>query len=427
MINVGVFPSGSEVSIEIARALDTIRDISLVGLSSARDYGAIAFKTNYVDVPYYNNPLFVSEIATYVKRHDLDFLIPGMDEVGFLLKGSEKEIGCEVVYPALDTAEIIRRKSETYAALADYVLTPKVYNVTKDLYDIEFPIFCKPDIGYGSRGARPINTSDELKQLSQEEFEKYIFMEILPGEELTVDCISNLKSELLFVGARRRTRVRVGISVSTEPVDLTEEIRKFADKISKQLGMTGCWFFQIKKDKHGSYRLLEVAGRVSGSMAMYRLLGINFILLDLYQRMGIPIKIPNLLKGNFRLERAFDVNLVGKLEFDSVYIDLDDCLILRGGVNTRLISFVYACRNVSIPVFLITRHTGDLSLTLEKFGLSHLFSDTFHLKNGEPKSNSITHSRPLFIDDSFSERDEVSRALNCSVAAPSMIHEGLLG
>ena len=348
-----------------------------------------------------------------------------MDEVAFFLKSHEGEIGCEVVYAKLETAKIIRKKSSTYDTLKEIIPTPIVYN-SRDISASDLPIFSKPDIGYGSRGAQKIETIEDFNKLTPFQKENNIFTEFLPGIELTVDCFSDRESGLLFAGPRIRERTRIGISVASSPIPLSNEIKGIAATISAKLNMSGCWFFQVKRDINNVFKVQEVAARVSGSMAMYRLLGVNFILLEIYQRLGKKVSIPKLLRGDFRIERAFDVKLVGKLSFDSVYVDLDDCLIFRNQVNTDIISFIFGCRNNNIPVFLITRHAFNLEQTLLEFALDTIFDDIFHIKDGLPKSQYIKHRIPLFIDDSFAEREEVRNALNCHVASPDMIHMGLI-
>jgi len=423
IINVGVFPSGSEASIEISRALKTIKDINLIGLGSIPGYGEIAFENNISTLPFFTAPNFISSLNNLVKAYKINFLIPGMDEVGYFLKINEKKIGCEVVYASAETAVLIRRKSNTYAALKNHVSTPIVYNKNDLNEAINFPIFCKPDIGYGSRGAIKIESLTQLSQILKEDDNENnkIYSEYVSGEELTIDCFSNKNGELLFAGPRRRERIKMGISVSTRPIELTDELNNFARLISKKLSMFGCWFFQVKKSEAGEYKLLEVASRVSGSMATYRLLGVNFILLDIYQRLGHVVSIPKIQCIDFKLERALDVKLIGEYSFDSVYMDLDDCLILKDNINTDLIAFLFGCRNKNIPIFLITRHALNLKKTLKDFRISSLFDGIYHLTDGRPKSSVFSHKKPLFIDDSFAERQEVGKAIKCNVASPDMI------
>ncbi|MDB3916508.1 ATP-grasp domain-containing protein [Alphaproteobacteria bacterium] len=347
-----------------------------------------------------------------------------MDEVGFFLKSYEPSLNCEVVYSEQHTSIILRRKSTTYKALQEYVSVPKIYS-PELVNDEDFPLFLKPDIGHGSRGATVVYSVLDLQEkLARGEFQ-YILSEYLPGDELTIDCFSNLESNILFAGPRQRNRVKMGISVSTQPIEITKKISEMAICISKVLKLTGCWFFQIKADVSGKYKLLEVAARVAGSMALYRKLGVNFILLDIYQRMGVEVSIPEIIPGNFKLERSLDARVVGDIEIDSVYVDLDDCIIVKNAVNTDLVAFLYACRNKGLPITLVTRHQGNLSSTLTKYRLSGLFDRQFHLKNGESKHVVVTHTRPLFIDDSFEERKSMELIPLAISMSPDMVDIGM--
>lgn len=424
-IKVAVFPSGSEVSLEVHRSLRFIRDIELIGFNSLKDYGEAVFENNISNLPFLTDPSFLEKLKLEIIKHEIDFIIPGMDEVGYLLMSNEKDIGCNVVYSNLKVSKIIRRKSLTYEYLKNFLPVPNLFQIN-ELVSSDYPIFTKPDIGYGSHGAFKIEKPEDIEKLTRDQSRDNIFIEYLPGDEITVDCFSDMNGKLLFAGPRIRARVRNGISTSTYPIKLSDEIYSIAKNISDSLKMNGCWFFQLKQDHHGNYKLLEIAARMSGSMAMYRLLGVNFILLDLYQRLGKAIKIPRLISGSFKLERALTVDLIGKIEFDSVYVDLDDCLIINNKINTRLIAFLYSCRNKNIPIFLITRHMNNLATTLNHYRIGELFDNKFHLQNEEPKYTVISHKKAIFIDDSFSEREAVSIKLDIITFAPDMVDEGIL-
>ena len=81
-------------------------------------------------------------------------------------------------------------------------------------------------------------------------------LEYLPGKEYTVDCFTNLSGKLIFARGRGRNRIKLGISVNTEPVDESENKNFFelAEKINSQLHQKGGWFFQLKEDKNGELR-----------------------------------------------------------------------------------------------------------------------------------------------------------------------------
>ncbi len=415
---VAVFPCGSEVGLEIARALKHSAHFEVQGWSSVSDYGSIEFDNYHDGVPFYDSPEFLGYIAKCVRDFEIDYLIPAMDDVGYVLAAAEQGIDCEIVYPSAEVAEILRRKSSMYKALGSVVRTPRVFQASTVTEDA-LPLFAKPDIGYGSRGARPITTMAELGQHPDKEL---IITEFLPGNEYTVDCFSDKDGKVLFAGSRMRNRVRMGISTSTKTVKIPE-LESWAGKISEALGMSGAWFFQVKENSDGEPVLLEVAGRIAGSMALYRGLGINFILLDLFQRSGetVDVTMPNI--ESVRLERALTTKLVADLKYTDVYVDYDDCLIIRNSVNVDVVAFLFKSIRDGKSVHLITRHSGDLQQSISSFRLEGLFDSVIHLTDpNQSKSDHINAESSIFIDDSHAERTEVARALDIPVFAPDAVN-----
>jgi carbamoyl-phosphate synthase large subunit len=114
------------------------------------------------------------------------------------------------------------------------------------LPDDNFPLFTKPDIGYGSRNSSIVRDRESLNYAFKNDADEKIVLEYLPGEEFTIDCFSDLNHKILFAGARKRSRTRVGISVATEITEV-EEASVIAEKISQALKMNGAWFFQLKR------------------------------------------------------------------------------------------------------------------------------------------------------------------------------------
>jgi hypothetical protein len=420
-INVGVFPCGSEVGLEINRALKYYHHFHLTGLSSVQDHGRIVYENYRGNLPRLTDANFVKEVGRIAKEERIRFLIPAMDEAGYLLKKYQDEISCEVVYPELKVAEVLRRKTTTYKKLQSFIQTPRLFSEKEEILK-NLPVFVKPDIGYGSRGARKISSPDGVEMLGKK-LDDLAVMEFLPGEEYTIDCFSSTDSDLKFAGARKRSRVRMGISVSTKTVQNQHKFQAIAEEINKTLGMKGVWFFQLKRDKKDRLTLLEIAGRVSGSMALYRGLGINFIASDLFQRLGHEITLLNLSSNRGLLERSFDCAVKIPLEFDTVYCDLDDCLITVRGINTNLIKFLYQCFNENKKLILITRHGQNPQETLKKNKLTDLFDKIIHIPD-EPlaKASFIQgNGKAIFIDNSFNERQNVINVHNIPTFAPDAV------
>ena len=283
--NILVFPCGSEIALEVYRSVKNSTHFNLIGASSIDDHGKFVFE-NYVDgLPFITAPDFIPAIKKIVADHAVDAIYPAMDAVIEILKKNEKEIGCKVIASDVETTQICLSKTKTYKALGGTVKIPKVLSAYKLLQvgDSAFPIFAKPDIGYGSRGAKKITSVEDLKA-HMDQYPSCILSEFLPGKEYTVDCFTASDGELLFAAARERSRIMNGISVNTKPVkENPEEFEVFARKINGAIKFRGAWFYQVKRDASGELTLLEVASRFGGSSSLFRAQGINFALMSLFE------------------------------------------------------------------------------------------------------------------------------------------------
>jgi hypothetical protein len=110
--------------------------------------------------------------------------------------------------------------------------------------------------------------------------------------------------------------------------------------------------------------------------------------------------------------------------YRTIYVDLDDTLVVNGRVNADLVKLLYQELNKGKKLVLLTRHLGEVQTYLAKFRLQALFDDAFEVQPGEKKSLFITDKNAILIDDSFSECSEVRDSIGIPVFMTSMI-EGL--
>jgi hypothetical protein len=409
-----VFPAGTEVGLEIHRGLTGRHDLKVVGASGSDSHAPYVF-SEFHEAPHIGQPGWLEKLKEIVRSNNIDLVYPAHDEAVFLLSQPEYSPGVPVITSPGETCSVCRYKSKTYELLKGSVPIPNAYLEIEKID--KYPVFVKPDRGQGSRGASKVSSEEELRGL---DLSDKIILDYLPGEEFTIDCFSDREKGLLFARGRVRRRVNGGISVRTEMVDLPE-FCDYAEKIQQIIKFHGAWFFQVKYGADKKLYLLEVAPRIAGSMAYYRVQGVNFPLLSVYEAQRKPYSVEPQLIPDLTLDRALYNRYSTSLHYDSVYIDLDDTLIVRNEVNTLLARFIYQCVNKKKPVCLITRHKFDLNETLKAHRLTGLFDQIIHLKAGEPKSAHIKGDNPIFIDDSFSERAEVSRVLGIRSFDPSIL------
>lgn len=417
--NILVFPCGSEIGLDIYSSVCYSTYFHLIGGSSVDDHGKFVYEDYIPDIPFATSPYFIPALAKIVMERKIDAIYPAMDLVITILKEHEEELGCRVVASPAETTRICLSKELTYQKLDGSVHLPHIYDFTK-IPANDFPVFAKPKIGYGAKGTKKLNCQEEVYNFIQDKNDLLI-LEYLPGEEFTVDCFTDKEGKLLYSAARKRNRVKDGISVNTFFVDNQDEFTEIAKTINQKITFRGAWFYQVKRDKKGNLCLLEIASRLGGSSLLSRAIGVNFALMSLFDIFDYKVSI---LKNDYQVEldRALDNKYKTNLEFDSVYCDYDDCLILdKKTVNTVLVSFLYKCINEKKKIYLLSKHDGDLKKELEVFRLDHLFDEVMHIDKTSDKAYYIRSKKALFIDDSNAERVNIKNKLNIPVFSPDMI------
>lgn len=419
-----VFPCGSEIGLEIHRALRFSVHFELFGASSVSNHGKYVYERYIEGIPSISDPGCLQALNSVIDEHAIDFVFPAHDSVVLALGVQADALHARYVGSPATTCEICRSKRATYRALADRIRVPRSFRSGEA--PPAYPVFLKPDVGQGSRGVRTAYSQEEIESYLRQD-PSLLVLEYLPGREYTVDCFTDRHGVLRFAGARERRRVMNGISVDTFPVE-GEAYQAFAEEINSALRLRGVWFFQLKRASTGELGLLEVAPRVSGSMGLYRNLGINYEVLALCDLMDQDV---DLFWNNYpiRMDRALVSRFRIGLDYENVYIDLDDTVIRCERVNPFVVAFLYQCRNRGVRVHLLSRHAGNISHTLKAFAIEQLFDTIVRVPDSSCKSEYIVARSAIFIDDSFSERKRVHERLGIPTFAPdaleSLIREDL--
>lgn len=416
--NVLVFPCGSEIGLDIYSSVRYSTYFHLIGASSVEDHGKFVYEDYISGIPFVTDKAFIPEMAKIVKEREIDAIYPAMDMVITVLKEHEEELGCKVVSSSIETTQICLSKELTYKVLSGSIRIPKIYGSV--IPEEDFPVFAKPKIGYGAKGTQKLNTQEEVDSFIKGKND-ILLLEYLPGEEYTVDCFTDKDGNLLYSGARKRNRIKDGISVNTFFAEEQAEFEDVAQRINERINFRGAWFYQVKRDKNGNLCLLEVASRLGGSSLLSRAIGVNFALLSLFDIFDYEVSI---LKNDYQVEldRALGSKYKTSIDFDSVYCDYDDCLILdKTKVNIELVKFLYQCVNQGKKIYLLSKHIGDLDKELQDFRLDHLFDKVIHIDKDVNKADYIHSSKALFIDDSNAERVNIKKRLNIPVFSPEMI------
>ena len=415
--NILVFPCGSEIGLDIYNCVKYSTYFNLIGASSAKDHGCLVYE-DYIDgIPHITDPLIIPTLQKIIHERNIEAIYPTMDYVIYVLKKNESVLGCKVVSSPYEATALCLSKRRTYERLKGIVTVPHIYE--KDRIQ-QYPVFVKPDVGYGAIGTKLVSDRGELEAAIKDR-DDMLILEYLPGEEFTVDCFTSKGGRLIYASARQRNRVKSGISVNTSFVADQAEFLELAEKINSEISFRGAWFFQVKRRDNGELCLMEIASRFGGSSLLSKSIGVNLPQLSLFDAFDYEVDI---IKNDYdvHLDRAMGCRYKLQFTYDTVYVDYDDCLLLdKTRVNEELVAFLYKCINSKKRVVLLTKHMGDLESSLKQFRLEHIFDEIIHLDQKDSKWKYIDSKTAIFIDDSHSERKSVKSRLNIPVFSPEMI------
>lgn len=402
--NVLIFPAGTEVAFEIHSALKYSRLLKVYGGVSVSCHAQFVFE-NYIDgIPFFNEDSFIDCLNDVIDKYHIDYVYPADDGVQFKLTKEQYKLNATVVTSSWQTVEICRSKAETYKALGDASYLPKTYKSINEI--TSYPVFIKPSVGQASQGAYRIDSAYKLS-LALSERNDYVISEFLPGVEYSVDCFTDRHGKLRVAKLRQRERIRNGISVRSRILKYDESVWNIAQDINFHFEFNGAWFFQLKKNANGEYRLMEVSPRVPGTMGASRNLGINFPLLTIFNLMDYDVDIID-NDNELVLDRAYIRRFETSILYKRIYLDFDDTIIVRDKVNTQLMMFLYQAVNEGKEIYLLTKHNKDIYESIDKYKLSEkLFDEIIHISPDKEKSDYITTTEAIFIDDAFSERKKI--------------------
>ncbi len=404
-MNVLIVPGTTLVAREICNSLGTMKGLRLFG--AGYDI-TMALSLPYQGFDYVgalDSKNLIHDLEVIVDRRKIDFIIFAHDSWIYVFRNVNSIRKARLLKHSSNAIEICSFKSLTYEYLREDVVTPIVFKSAKDVS--VFPVFLKPNRGQGSIGAFKIANFEELEPfMNSSGFidDQWVVSEYLPGAEYTVDCFSAMDGEILYASPRIRSEIEFGLAVGTRAIELPE-LFKWAKVISKKLLLNGAWFFQVKEDSKGLFKLMEIGLRIAGGSGIQRLKGVNLSQMNILQSQGAALEVID--QNNFpsKLKKDFDLNF----NYEKIYVDLDDTLIVNFNLNHELIAFLKSESDRGTPISLITRHKGNLQESLVKFGIGELFNRIIHVTELDPKSRYIDSDvNFLFIDDSFRERRDVS-------------------
>lgn len=411
-MKVLVVPGTTRVAFEVLNSLRSVKGVFLIGAGSEVNVGKSWVYDEFYFLPMINDSS-IWQVENLILHTKADFLILANDD--WLLKfASVDKIGnAQVIISGESAIQITSFKSNTYKYFRGLVQTPKLYGADSAIF--EFPLFVKPDRGQGSRNTSVIRDQSELETFLLGKNDLLIMCQFLEGDEFTVDCFSNQQHHLLYVACRIRQNFSSGISMQTSYVVQSSFVEDWAKIFSYALEIKGAWFFQFKLDKDGNPVLMEIGLRIAGASGISRLRGVNLSLLNLHlfsQEGDLSLYGQSNL-ASINIDDSFKLGF----DFQEIYVDLDDTLVVNGRLNGELIQYLREMNAKGLKISLITRNLNPEVVMKEHAVLFEITNEIIRVSPDRPKSSYINCGKRkfLFIDDSHKERYQMKSEFADSV------------
>lgn len=216
-------------------------------------------------------------IRNLIEKEKIDLYIPTGEEDLSFLSSLKNEYKSTTFYVSdTNVINLCQDKYELYEKCKNHFECPYT-----SLDILTVPYFEKPRKGRGSVGARLVSDSAESYKK-----QNMIYQEYLPGEEWTVDVLSNLNNEILNITPRKRLMIKSGISTQAR-IELNQSIIDISTKLVSFLNIKGPSCIQYKFDSKNILKLVEINPRFGGGIIFTTLAGVNqpeMIIDDFYKK-----------------------------------------------------------------------------------------------------------------------------------------------
>jgi carbamoyl-phosphate synthase large subunit len=219
-------------------------------------------------------PGFAGALLARSRELGADVVIPTVDAELQPLAAAREEFaraGIALMLPPARALALTLDKLALAQACEGAVRVPRTecLDETVDPGSWTYPVIVKPRTGSGSRDISTVMSPDELKATLSltEPGAGFLVQEYLPGEEYSIDVLSDADGRVVAGVPRVRARVDSGVSVAGRTMH-DRELERFGATVAATVGLTYISNVQVRRDHAGDPALLEVNPRAPGSLSL---------------------------------------------------------------------------------------------------------------------------------------------------------------
>lgn len=222
---------------------------------------AISQMATIIQSPLFTDPKFPQFLIDFVKKNQINIVIPTMDSATVALSSVKQELselGCTPLVSEHDLCVAMNDKflSEEWFKKNRVPCPPNTGN---------FPKIAKPRFGYASKGI--VRIKDQLEWdffARKNDPNQYLIQDLIDGDEYTVDAYVNKKGRVVDIMTRKRIEVEAGI-VNTSLSHRNESILLETKRILELGGWHGPITLQFFYNKDGP-AIIEINPRFGGGV-----------------------------------------------------------------------------------------------------------------------------------------------------------------
>jgi len=234
----------------------------------------------YPDLKLYTSPIvtddkYINFILGLIEKNDINYYLPLIDEelliaksIGFIKKD------LKVLIPSKSFIELCLNKFKLMKKLNELDISKtKSFLDSNFNWEIDPPIFVKPNFGRGSRGIKKVYNKLQFEAYRQENKDEILIQPIIEGIEYTVGVLVNNENEILSISPKRIIKKdRVTINAVTENNSI---IYGLATKLTKILKPRGPYNIQLFITPEMQPIIFEINPRFSTTLILSIEAGVN--------------------------------------------------------------------------------------------------------------------------------------------------------
>jgi len=266
---------------------------------------------------------FLNFLIDHISQIQYDIIIPLFDDSAGILGENKEQLKqyAKIAIPDYDAFIHGHDKNLTMQVAKKIdVPHPKTMDLNQHTLDeaiayCGLPSLIKPNIGAGAKGITKVNTKEELETLYpkiKEQFGACTLQEFIPSGGRQFKCQifrdrdGSIKGATTFV-KHRYFPVTGGTTSCGEVVEIPELI-DYAKRVADEINWIGFGDFDsIEDPRDGSYKLMEINTRITGSIKAGMDAGVDYAQMIVQQELGEKVSTYSSNYGLILRQLALDV------------------------------------------------------------------------------------------------------------------------